>query len=412
MRILLAINKLSGGGAERVAADLASALARRHEVLLVLTDAAEDDPRYPVDPRVTVHALGVGGSTNPIAHVAKIVRGWHGLLREKRLFRPQVSISSLRFPNLINPLARTGDKTIATLQNFESLNNAGSRLMTTITRLGCVWSDLTVAVSKGAAADAVQSLRLAPAKTTFVYNPCDLGRIEGSVSEPLPPELEEAFSGSGPVFVNVGRLSPQKGHWHLLRAFREVLRTLPNARLVILGTGYEDWMDALARELGIRDHVFLPGFVGNPYPAVARADVFVLSSMYEGFSMVIPEAGVCGTAVVSTDCSAGPREILAPDTPFDSKASGIELAEYGILVPVCSGTRDLGHKPAEAEEQLLAQAMIRMAQDDELRRRYVQAMRRRVEDFSFEKTIEAWEGVFSRLVPAKREDQAKGEYDA
>jgi glycosyltransferase involved in cell wall biosynthesis len=91
---------------------------------------------------------------------------------------------------------------------------------------------------------------------------------------------------------------------------------------VILGEGGErDRIESLAESLGVADDVWLPGFVDNPYKYMRRADVFALSSEWEGFGNVVVEAMACGTPVVSTDCPSGPAEILAD-------------GEFGRLVPV------------------------------------------------------------------------------
>jgi glycosyltransferase involved in cell wall biosynthesis len=121
--------------------------------------------------------------------------------------------------------------------------------------------------------------------------------------------------------LGVGRLHRQKDFPTLLRAFA-TLRAQRPARLVILGEGAErESLEAMARELGIAEDVLMPGFVDNPAAWMRRAGVFVLSSAWEGFALVVLEALAVGCAVVSTDCPHGPREILA---------DGI----FGALVPV------------------------------------------------------------------------------
>jgi glycosyltransferase involved in cell wall biosynthesis len=134
--------------------------------------------------------------------------------------------------------------------------------------------------------------------------------------------------GSAPVVLAVGRLTPTKDFPTLLRAFAQVRQALP-ARLIILGEGKNPEESAarqielmeMAAELGIAADVALPGFVINPLAYMARASVFVLSSVWEGFGNVIAEALACGCPVVSTDCPDGPGEIL-------------ERGRYGRLVPV------------------------------------------------------------------------------
>jgi glycosyltransferase involved in cell wall biosynthesis len=106
-----------------------------------------------------------------------------------------------------------------------------------------------------------------------------------------------------------------------LRAFARVRQSRP-ARLMILGEGEDRVsLEGLVRHLDCRDDIALPGFIPNPYPYMAAASVFVLSSAWEGFGNVLIEAMALGIPVVSTDCPSGPAEILG-------------RGRYGTLVPV------------------------------------------------------------------------------
>ncbi len=117
------------------------------------------------------------------------------------------------------------------------------------------------------------------------------------------------------LIVGVGRLSKQKNFQDLLKAFSILLKRI-DAKLFILGEGEERiLLENIANQLNIQDSVFLPGFIDNPYPIIANADVFVSSSQWEGFSNVIIEALACGAPIVATDCPGGPKDILE-DKPF------------------------------------------------------------------------------------------------
>ncbi|WP_083925111.1 glycosyltransferase [Thioalkalivibrio sp. ALJ15] len=126
---------------------------------------------------------------------------------------------------------------------------------------------------------------------------------------------------SGPVIVTAGRLTEQKDQKTLLEAFKIVLHRAPSARLIILGEGNQRAeLEELARHLKISQEVDMPGHKENPYPYMERADVFALSSRWEGLGNVLIEALALSTPVVATDCPSGPREILADGC-------------YGTLVP-------------------------------------------------------------------------------
>ncbi|NBC11856.1 MAG: glycosyltransferase, partial [Gammaproteobacteria bacterium] len=139
---------------------------------------------------------------------------------------------------------------------------------------------------------------------------------------PLPtPEHPWFHDPSAPLILGVGELSRRKDFMTLLRGFAQ-LRAQRCCRLMILGEGSErDALLAEATALGVADDVTLPGFVPRPYAEIAHADLFALSSRWEGMPLVLVEALALGTAVVATDCPSGPRELLAD-------------GDQGRLVPV------------------------------------------------------------------------------
>ncbi len=139
--------------------------------------------------------------------------------------------------------------------------------------------------------------------------------------------------GGPPTVLAVGRLTEQKDFPTLLRAFAR-LRARMDARLIVLGEGEErSALERLARELAVEGDLDMPGFVPNPYSYMASAQLFVLSSAWEGSPNALTEALALGRPVVATDCRSGPREIL-------------EGGHYGALVPV-------------GDAEALADAMVR-----------------------------------------------------
>ncbi len=153
-----------------------------------------------------------------------------------------------------------------------------------------------------------------------IPNSIDLDRIFAMARQELPGIFAPMFDR--PALVTIGMFGFQKGHDVLLRAFQCVVEKGYPHNLIIIGSGSgRHGIETLIRALNLEDRVYLTGYVTNPYPLLRRADLFVLSSRFEGFAIVLAEAMALGVPVVSTDCNAGPREVLAE-------------GRCGVLVPV------------------------------------------------------------------------------
>ncbi|WP_227815620.1 glycosyltransferase [Nitrogeniibacter aestuarii] len=170
-------------------------------------------------------------------------------------------------------------------------------------------NDRLIAVSDGVAADLVEHIGVPAEFISTVTNPVITPEILQLAAQPL----DHPFFGShhDPVVLAAGRMTEQKDFPTLLRAFERVRRER-RVKMVLLGdqAGHFAELEAMVRTLGIEDDVSFPGFEPNPYRYMARADVFALSSRWEGFGNVMVEALATGLPVVATDCPVGPREIL------------------------------------------------------------------------------------------------------
>ncbi len=196
-------------------------------------------------------------------------------------------------------------------------------------------ADGVIAVSHGVAEEIRQATGIDADRIRVVRNPNITPELETLAREPVEhPWLGE---DQPPLLVAMGGLRRQKDFPTLIRAFAHLRAERP-ARLLILGRGrQEDRLRELAQRLGVGEDVELGGFAANPYPYLARASLFVLSSLWEGSPNVLTEALALGTPAVATDCRSGPREIL-------------QQGRFGPLVPV-------GDAPA------LAEAMARTLDD-------------------------------------------------
>jgi len=178
--------------------------------------------------------------------------------------------------------------------------------------------------SVGVVEDIAQISGVAPERMHLIRNPVVTPDLHARAA--AAPRFELFDAGQPPVILGLGGLRRQKGFDTLVAAFARVRAERP-CRLLILGEGHlRDALAEQARQLGVGDDVLMPGFDPDPYPCLARAAVFVLSSRWEGSPNALTEALALGAPVVSTDCPSGPREVLdggrvAPLVPVDDVAA-------------------------------------------------------------------------------------------
>jgi len=169
-------------------------------------------------------------------------------------------------------------------------------------------ADAIIAVSAGVAEDLVRITGLDSRRITVIANPVITPRVDRLANvEPEHPWLQ---TKDVPVIIGAGRLTRQKDFPTLIRAFAR-LHAKRRCRLIILGEGKDKaLLTNLSEQLKVAGDLDFPGFVDNPYAYMKSADLFVLSSIWEGSPNVLTEAMGLGIPVVATDCPSGPREIL------------------------------------------------------------------------------------------------------
>ena len=266
-------------------------------------------------------------------HCRRLVASFGPLLRYLRTANPDVLISTLDHANLLAVWARSAAETSPQLILREAntmsvvASESGDLRDRALPRLARAFyprADVVVAVSKGVADDLVDNIGIPRSMVRVIYNPTYDKDLASLMKEPVNHPW---FGDEGPPLVlSVGRLSAQKRFDMLLRAVAMALEERP-IRLLILGDGEERTrLESLARDLGIQDSVSMPGFAQNPYAYMARSNLYVLSSAWEGFPNTLVEAMACGLPVVSTYCPSWPREILGTLAPGPGP--------LGTLVPV------------------------------------------------------------------------------
>jgi glycosyltransferase involved in cell wall biosynthesis len=319
---------LTGGGAERVAQNLAVGLTRcraRVQVLTLAPDPARADTEQAA--ATALEEFGVRVSTLPARSARTAIPA---LVKAIRRDRPSVLISHLEYLNVTAILSRllsfTRTRVVAVNHIQLSVDTRSNkdcrvRLMPWLARLAYPLAHQVVCVSRGSADDLSQTTGLPRERIKVIYNPViGQGFRKRLMAEAVHPWFAK---DQRPVFISAGRMVTQKDFGTLLSAFA-LLRRMRVARLVIFGDGPQrEALEQTAWDMGIEKDVCFMGYVENLPAYMKRARAFVLSSKWEALPTVLIEALAAGCRVISTDCPSGPREILA-----DGK--------HGRLVPVGS----------------------------------------------------------------------------
>lgn len=363
--ILFFIFSMSGGGAERVTANLANHWAGKgHRVTIVtLKDASHDV--YDLEPTIDRVSLGLdGGSPSVFAAVINNFRRIHALRRCLRELRPDVAIAMMPMANSM--LALSGRSGAETRMGSE-------RAYPPHFPLGTFWE----AVRRQSYRKLDHIVAQTPKMRDWIVENTSASSvvvIHNPIPYPLPsstPEIlpSDHLTKGRKALLSVGRLTPQKAYDRLLRAFADLAGKFPEWDLAIVGEGpLRTQHEELAEELGIRDRVKLPGQVGNLADWYRRADLFVLTSKFEGFPNVLAEALAHGLPAVSVDCDTGPRDIIR---------DGVD----GLLVP-------------QNNHGALVNGLEQLMNDAETRKAYGERATSIRDRLAIDKIAAQWEALF------------------
>lgn len=316
-RVLVYLNDLRGGGAEKQCLTLTRELLDRGIGVELIVHQLRGELMDQIPRGLHVINLDQRRTRHDVLPLARYVRQ----------SRPDILLANVDHMNIAGTLAgmmsRVPTNVVITQHNLLAGKAAtdGRRYLVVapMYRMLAPFISAAVAVSDGIARELVSVCGVPARKVVRIYNAVVDPAFDDRAAVPV---VHPWFcDGRGPVFITAARLEPHKDQETLLRAMALHLRNGGKGRLLILGSGpLRGYLEALAHELQIADAVDFVGFKSNPLPWFRGSDLFILSSRTEGFGIALAEAMGCGTPVVSTDSGHGPAEILA---------HGL----YGSLVP-------------------------------------------------------------------------------
>ena len=303
-KIAFFLQNLSGGGAEKSVVNLSNYLINDSlEIDIVLVDSSTEVYLKDLDTKINIIDLNKNRSLKSIFKMRRYIK----------TAKPDVIMSSVTHINIILVLVKLVSGKTNTKFVLNQVNHLSSiidhytktlvfkKIILRVLLLMYNFTDGVISMSRGVEKDLLNNgLTI---KSKFIYNPIfSIEMLEKSKEEII--EKNEIF------FIAIGRMVPQKNFSLLLDAFYLVNKEV-KSKLIILGDGpLKPTLVKQIKELNLESRVLLKGFVDNPFSYLRKSNVFVLSSLWEGFGNVVVESLALGTQVVSTDCDSGPNEIL------------------------------------------------------------------------------------------------------
>ncbi len=383
MKISILKESLCIGGTERSAANISIALSRKHNVKTVLFDGS--DISYPYGGELLDMKLPAKARK-----VQKIVNSFNrAYIYKKHIkeFRPDIVYQFISFRSPLGALKLKNCVKIVSARDFSALSNNIAGYKKRLDK-----STAMICNSEYLRDYFVERYPEDKERIFTVNNIIEVDSIQKQAEEEVDERFKDFRSKYSRIVVSVGRFCKEKAFENLISSFSQVHREMPDTGLVLIGDGAnkEKYVE-VAKEYGISEFVYYTGYQKNPYKYMSKCDVFVLSSLSEGFPNVLAEAMALSMPVIAINCYTGPAEILMKDYDYEIVSESFLECDYGILTP------HYNSKGTDWAISEMTKAIIHIFKSDEVMKKYRKAAVQRARDFSEKAAIEKFEEIFNKL---------------
>ncbi len=386
--ILFLIGNMTSGGAEKVIYNLCNSLKNKYNITLVVRTL--DNADYIPDVNIIeIEELRIS---------RVMFKGISKLKRIKKELNIDISISFIMKYCVFNYLSKAGDKIYFSTRNYMGINkhflpkSIIFKIFIKLYKKYIKRVDKVINVSKSVEEDQIKRYKLDKNNSVVIENYLDIENINKLKKEKLSREEMNIFKND--VILSVGRYNEQKGQWHLIRVFNEIVKYDNNIKLVLIGRGpLKEYYKKLVNDYNLNDKVFIFDFKENIYKYMYNSKLFVLNSFYEGMPNVLLESLACSLPIIASDSYGGTKEILSIRKDNDNFVNNISFEEYGVLVPICDYKKYKANYKLTKEEIILKDAILELLNNKKLYDNYKKKSINRVSDFSKEKILKKWERV-------------------
>ncbi|MCR2823818.1 glycosyltransferase [Lederbergia panacisoli] len=371
-KIGLLVPDLQSGGAERVISIISNLLSNEYEVYFFLFDSNKISYKYS-GTLIDLNSKAKGNILIKILNrIIRIVK----LSYYKRKLKLDTVISFLHAANVVNADSNGRAKKVLSCRGYRDFVKNSNRYYKLLKK-----SDLMLVQTQRMKNEFLKKFEINEDKIQVLENPYESDTIKKLSLQAIEDDVQK-FIDKHRTICSVGTFKKDKGFWHLVQAFCKLKKTLPDAGLIIIGHRgeMEEQIKQMVTESSYSEDVLFLGYQENPFKYISKCDLYVSSSLHEGFPNSLVEAMLCGAPVLSTDCKVGPAEILGKEN-IEQEIWEINFEKYGVLVPALEEEVSYSINRISEKGKLLVEAMTVLLSNEGMRKNYKKVGRERACEF-------------------------------